>query len=620
MAYDSTLVVYTSVPLPYISVTPGMNLQTILQNINTAVNIMNPAPDYSGYYLGPYNGYSITQTDGVSHPTDTQNFAEGISKIVCNFEYDYYTFVGTTYPADQSVFSTAITNLQVPGLTYSYTGGGGSITITSGMTMNQLLTATYTGVGNILALLNVPGTLWSALSLANPSNINDAFNSLITYILGIDTILTGKQDTIANFNNSGNCLAGIGGTSSDDITTTVNLLTTYTCSLPVFDAGAITSTCFSTQTSLQDWIQSILKVGDYLAATIISGTDASIMMTPIGPCSGQTIAVDPTWPGLFNTVVDSGDTTPAFLKFKLAAGVGISIDLQNAGSNEQLLITNTLPGDGKVMVNSSDATPNYLQSVLPSTMGEWGIGITAFPSVDNTQLTLTPNVNNPTVLIQNIIDYISTDPGLLAAFCALQTQCVGCICDAPTNFTVAINNDTDIYTLNWVVGANNVTQTVAYRQRGSADWISNVNITDANPQTAITTSATVSNLNYNTVYQFQVTSNCSGTANNGSVYESIIYKCQELTDGVNAGVISVNQAPMLTVDIIEYTLLDSGLSSLQTVKATGSNPIAVFTAVGSGNYTVQWRYGTLINGATLYSTDASQINDYCVSGTIVVPS
>jgi hypothetical protein len=182
MAYDSTLVVYTSVPLPYISVTPGMNLQTILQNINTAVNTMNPAPDYSGYYLGPYNGYSITQTDGVSHPTDTQNFAEGISKIVCNFEYDYYTFVGTTYPADQSVFSTAISNLQIPGLTYSYTGGGGSISITSGMTMNQVLTATYTGVGNILALLNVPGTLWSTLSLSNPTNINNAFNSFIIYI------------------------------------------------------------------------------------------------------------------------------------------------------------------------------------------------------------------------------------------------------------------------------------------------------------------------------------------------------------------------------------------------------------------------------------------------------
>ena len=202
----------------------------------------------------------------------------------------------------------------------------------------------------------------------------------------------------------------------------------------------------------------------------------------------------------------------------------------------------------------------------------------------------------------------------------MQTQCVGCLCDVPTSFTVAINNETNVYTLNWVVGANNVTQTVAYRQRGSVDWISNVNIAAPNPQTAITTSATVSNLNYNTVYQFQVTSNCSGTANNSSVYESIIYNCQELTDGVNAGVISVNQAPMPTVDIVEYTLLDSMLSPIQGVMSTGSNPIGVFTAVGAGSYTVQWRYGTLINGATLYSTDISQLNAYCVSKTIIVPS
>jgi hypothetical protein len=174
MAIDSSLVFYSGLPLTYIDTATGDDLQTILGNINTAVNDMNPAPDYTSYNL-----YCITQTDGSSHPTNTQNFAEGISKIVCDNKDEYDTFVGTTYPAANAVFTSAINALQTPGLTYSHTAGGGSISITSGMTRNQVLTATYTGVGDILDLLGAPGTTWSTLSITTPTNISIAFNSII---------------------------------------------------------------------------------------------------------------------------------------------------------------------------------------------------------------------------------------------------------------------------------------------------------------------------------------------------------------------------------------------------------------------------------------------------------
>jgi hypothetical protein len=99
----------------------------------------------------------------------------------------------------------------------------------------------------------------------------------------------------------------------------------------------------------------------------------------------------------------------------------------------------------------------------------------------------------------------------------------------------------------------------------------------------------------------------------------IIYSQQTLTDGVNTGVISVNQASMPTVDIIEYTLVDSVLTPIETVIATGTNPVGVFTAQASGTYYVQYRYGTLINGVTLYSDDPSQAGTFYQSSGIVIP-
>lgn len=87
MAIDASLVFYTGLDLSYIDVVSGDTLYTALVNINAAVNDMNPAPDYTSYNL-----YCITQTDGSSHPTNTQNFAEGISKIVCDNKDEYDTF------------------------------------------------------------------------------------------------------------------------------------------------------------------------------------------------------------------------------------------------------------------------------------------------------------------------------------------------------------------------------------------------------------------------------------------------------------------------------------------------------------------------------------------------
>ena len=617
---DASLIVYTGINLPYISVPPNTNLQVALQNINAAVNSMSPAPDYSGYNLGPYNGFSITETDGITHPTNTQNFAEGISKIVCIDEYNLAYFTGTTYVSDQSVITAAITAIQVPGLTYAVTAGGGSIAITSGMSLNQVLTATYTGVGSILNLLNAPGTTWASLSITTPTNISTAFDDLITYLGTLSTTVSGLQPLIGTFNNSANILTGGGGTSTDTIATTTALLITYTTNLPTFNPSGYTWGCVASQSTLDTTFQAILNTIASLGTNTVQASDSSIVFTPVGPCGGQLVGVNPAWAGLFNVVVDGTDTTPSSLLDKLLAGNGISLSVYNSGGNEKVKITNTAIATNQVAVNVNDTNPGFLQAKIPSTLGDWGLAISASPSADNSQLLLSVVVNDSTALALSLMDTISSNPALLAAWCNLQTQCLGCLCTAPGTLTVTFTTGPNEFNLSWSVGGSPTSQTVQYQPRGYGQWISNVNITSPNPQTNIATSAFVDNLDSNTVYQFQVESVCSGTTNGSNVYESIIFACQSGTIVCPAGpgVISVSQDPMMTVDNVFYRLKNnSSHVVLQNITATGANPIATFTAVATSiTYAIECRMGATVNGVTVYSDDSSQLTSWCVIGTV----
>jgi hypothetical protein len=210
---------------------------------------------------------------------------------------------------------------------------------------------------------------------------------------------------------------------------------------------------------------------------------------------------------------------------------------------------------------------------------------------------------------------------LLAAFCALKTQCDGCQCLAATAFTVTANLGNTEFDLSWAAGTSlGETQTVTYREQGATAWISSANITAPNPQVYTTTSAVVANLNTNTVYEFQIVSNCGTGPNYSAIVTGIIYSQETLLYGVNSTLLSVSQASIPTVDIIEYTLTDQLSTPIETVSATGSNPVAQFTVPVSPatTYIVEFRYGTLVNGVTLYSDDPSQAGAW-YSQTITTP-
>lgn len=615
MATDALNVVYTGSTLTYINVSAGQNLQTILSNINTAVNSMNPAPNYSGYNLS-YYGYSITQTDGTTHPTNTQNFAEGISKIVCKTEHDLYTFTGTTYPANQTILSSAISALQTPGLTYSHSNGGVSIAITAGMTRNEVLTTTYTAVGNITDKLNPSGANWGTLSVSSPTTLNAAFNTLITYVSGLSTTLAGKQNTLPTFNNTSNCLSG---GATDSISTTVSSLITYTCSLSskVVNASSITSTCVTTNSNATTLIQNIVDKIDSIAPYVITSVDDNFTLTQ-DACNGTSLAINTSAVNYGAVKVSTDDTGVSFISDKIVAGSKISITTLSPGGDEHLEISVSDPDAGKLKVNALDSTLGYLQQkISPVSVSDWGIGGLFYPSADNSKLNFTMTISEPDMFVGNLLNYINSSETFKAQFCSMVSSCTtGVTCNTVTDLAV-VKSSSD-FAASWTAPGDATALTIQYRQRGNSEWISNVNISPANPLSASATSATI-NLSGcpNTVYQFVIVTSCTGGSTYGATTEAIIYSCQTLSANVTAGVITVTQNALITVETIQYTLYQS-TTPLETVTATGSNPVASFSAVSAGTYTVKWRYGTTVNGVTLYSNDSSQLNAYCTSGSIVV--
>lgn len=606
MAIDTALVFYSGLDLTYINTTDGQDMSTILANINDAVNDMNPAPDYTTYNL-----YCITETDGSTHPTNTQNFAEGISKIVCDNKSEYDTFVNTTYPAAITVYDAAISALQTPALTYSHTAGGGTIAITSGMTRNQVLTATYTGVGNILDLLGAPGTTWSTLSITTPTNLSTAFNSVISYLSSLTTTVSGKQAQIGTYDNSGNCLAG---TDTDTIATTVTLLTTYVCALPDYDASAVTWLGVPAGVGLQTSIQALVNTTSSILTDAVVDAGTGLTESSVGSTyQGKKLSIDTTYTQLYKVMTDSADTDPEFLVDKITSSDSSITITSPTTPGDPIDLTVTNLADDKVKVNSSDTTAGYLEEKLPSTSdATWGLSMVA--STDNTQLMLTPTVGNPDLHWQQMISYIIGSPTLLIDFANLMSV-AGTVPGSPiTDLLVTLTAGDFVYT--WTVETGN-SQQAKWRARGSGTWVTS-DLAPANPLSSVAVTTTQSPAPVNAPYQFQVDTIYSTGLIGSNIYENICYECQTPTVVVASQQISITQDAMPELTYLEYNLYNSAVVLVQTITTTGSSPSVLFNAVGADTYSVTWRMGVLINGSVLYSNDASQLNTFCSQAGIVV--
>lgn len=607
MALDTKNVQYNGVNTDNIPMQKGQALELILQNIDTSINTHNTAPNYSTYNLGPYFGYTVTETDGVTHPTNTQNFAEGISKILGKTQSDLYTFTGTTYVTNQGVLTTAINGLQLPSLTYA------PFSITNGMTVTQVWNASFTGFTAILAALNPSGGNWGTLSITPPTTVTTGFNSLIAYLSTLTTTVSGKQATIATINNSANVLTGSGGTSTDTVRTTATLLTTYVTTLPTFSSGSITWGCVSSASGLQNTMQSAINSISSLITNTVVAAGTGLSIATVGSCLGKSLAINPAYTQLYKVMVTGDAYTDAnVLDQKITSGDG-SITLSVTGNKLDLSVTT--PATNKVKINASDSTANYLANKIPSSSGTWGLAIISQASGDNSTLVLTPQVNNGNLLAQNLMSLIQDDPTLLIQFSNLVASSQNVPGAGITDLVVTKTGSTFVYT--WTAQSGN-SQQAKHRPRSSNLWYTN-DLSPADPLSAVAVTTTQSSVPINDPQQFQVDTVYNTGLIGSNIYECIKYTCQADTHGHVGGVINISQSAMTTIDIIEYRLiLNAGSVLQQTIITDGNNPAVAFNSVGAGTYHVEWRYGTLINGATLYSDDASQLNAMCSSSNIVI--
>ena len=371
--------------------------------------------------------------------------------------------------------------------------------------------------------------------------------------------------------------------------------------------------CIIPQSDLQDTIQALITSASAVHTNYITAAGTGLTTAAIGGCAGVSVAIDDTWDGLYKVMLSSGDTTADadFLDQKVES---LDSSITMAITGNKLNMTVTTPVDNKVKVNASDTTAGYLEAKIPSMSGDWGISITSTPTPDNSQLQLIPNVTDPTSFITNLFSYISSDPDLLAQFCALKELCTGCLCDNISDLLVVLGMGS--FDLSWVPSGTASYQIAKYRQRGFTEWITGVNFTPPNPLLTAATTTSVGSLDNNTVYQFQIDSVCSGDVANSNIYEAIRYNCQTLTAVVVAGVISVSQPSLVTIDTIEYQLFDSDDILVDNQTATGLNPQATFASQSADTYYVNWRYGTLINGVMLYSD--YQLEVWCTLTGIII--
>lgn len=590
---DASQVLYTGLSKPNIPISPGQTLQTILANIDSAISNSSVAPDFSLFNL-----HCLRPTYTI---TNTQQFAESITLVLCNLKTAYDAFVGGSYISDQSVLVTAINDLQDPALIYAPFG------ILNSDSIQQVWAKMFTGLSDMATKYDPSTANWDSLGVDTPpESIADAFDIFIETSIAMSTDISTKEDNIGIFNNT-DCLDG---GATDTPRATILALKEAVCNLPVFDSTAITFLCVSAATTLEGTLDNIIGKLSDVTTNYIANTGLGLVTVSNGNCAGYRVAIDDEWEGLYKVAVDSADViagTPDFLGDKIISS-DASLDVAVVGDKLDITIANVAV-DEKVKVNASDPSAGYLINKFATSGAPFGISLAINASGDNSKVYINPSIDGR-LFIQNFMNMLTSDPELFSLFCAAINQCTASTCLAITTLTVTYTVGS--FLIEWTpAGGSTVSQTVKYRQSGTSAWISSANVTAPNPQSITTDAASVDGVSANTVYEFQVDSICPDGINGSNIAESIEYDYANLnvqTD-VNGHAISITMDPLSTVEIIEYRL-KSGSTVKENKTATGKSPSVTFSTSGitSGTYHVEYRLGTTVNGVTLYSNDASQLS------------
>jgi len=421
-ALDAACVIYTGPALECSGIETNDDLQTILQKIDPL--LCASTGDYS-----QYNTFCLA-------PISTQQeFVESISAFVCDLRDEFDTFVDTTFPAYQTTIDGRLDALEVPGITCA------TASVTSGMTLQQVLNAYCTKFGAIDALLDVSAADWSSCYVVSPApdTPEEGFNILIDQICLLKTAVDAGA-VLPTFNNIGSCLPAP-LTASDTLVDTVNKIKTRLCQTGTLDTTTLTWGCVTQPSgaqNLQDTLQNILTRVTAIAQALPTQWSGDFTISNVSNgnlCLGKNVELAPLVNADRLFAVTASDMSPGVFQDKVVPGTNITFDFLTIP--DSVIINSTGgsgTGDHKVAVDGTDGSPDYLGAKI--TAGGVTNGIQVIPSVDTTNEVVVLNVGvNAVTLFQSLIDALQTDTGLYQAFCSAVAGCPS-PCDAPSNVQV----------------------------------------------------------------------------------------------------------------------------------------------------------------------------------------
>lgn len=421
---DSSCVKYTGSALTCNDIASNTNLEVIIKAFDEKFcDIDSNAVDWS-----TFNYACLTNPDD-SPITTPQEFVEVISDYVCTTSSDFTDF-STDTTSNFTSTNNRVYAIENPALvTNSY------ISIDEESTYAQVQTAFNSAFAEIYPMLDPSSADWADISVdPEPTTLIQAFNSLIAFSADMQTTLD-TLDPLPTFNNTTSCLASPGAT--DSLVSTIDKIKTYLCTLPNFNASAITYGCVSSAGSLQNAVQNSISTINYLMANSILTVDGDdFELVSNGSCTGMDLSIKDT-SGTRRTVASNADdTTPGTLEDKLVAGDNITLDFSD---DETVVITANIEElDGKVKVSSTDTNPDYLVNKVTGSSSGAGIdiGVSVPSGVSYETVSIVPYIDS-TILSAYIMTAISNDSTLLAQFKALMDQAdTTTTANPPTDLTV----------------------------------------------------------------------------------------------------------------------------------------------------------------------------------------
>ncbi len=421
---DASCIVYTGPNLSCSGIETNDDLESILSKIDA--QICSVTGDYTGYH------YNCLE-DWWEAPINTEGeFVDAITTYACEITENLESFTGVTFPSYQSSVAARFQAIEGPEITCTVAG------VTEEDDLTTILTKYCAVLDSLTNDVSLSGVDWDQCFTVTtpPTSLSEAFSLVLDQICQVSD----AGATLPSFNNTANCL---GGTSSDSLVTTIDLITTALCDTDSFDGDALTLGCLApASTSLQDVVQEIVDQTSTLVQNTPTYSGDFVVTTNGGPCDGVTISLATPLNQDRFVAVDIADTTPGTLASKLTAGTGIT--LTNNGTDIEISTAGTADSFKVKAESAGTDTEGFLETKVNGGTAT-GITITTNYNPTTEQVDILPSIN-PSELFTFLLNQLDGDSELYDLFCAKLANCPS-PCDPPSDVQAVAVNTTSTTTM-----------------------------------------------------------------------------------------------------------------------------------------------------------------------------